>query len=213
MFAFNELQSPDEKKTNSEELAQNSFGFQAGTEFSFPLSKAAVLSFGIEGVYTYPFFYISSDKRWSFYKRPGGNSGSFAYWTGTPFGPDSIAVSFWTEYATKSWSIGGSFLFLVQGERSKFSIFDTRDYHPVLIGDYEKTNLKTPTGIPSYTYEIQLKGTWTPKEWLSLSLSPGYRIVSNYDNIKSSELEHGFEITLAAQYRPGGSRNIRKAWN
>jgi hypothetical protein len=199
MWALNELQTPGERAQEPNALRPDSFAFQAGVECTIPLSEAS-LTFGVEGVYTYPFMYISRDKWWSFYKPAKGNS-SFHYWTGTPFGPDSIAAAGWAGYATETWSVSGSFLFLVQGERSKFSIFEGKQYHPVLIGTYESSLLTTPTGIPAYTYEIRLEGTWLPRKWLSLSLSPSYQVVVNYDNIRG-RLEHGFEIALSVQFIP-----------
>jgi hypothetical protein len=211
IWALNELQTPDEKKKEPEALRPDSFAVQAGAEFAFPISQA-VLTFGMEAVYTYPFVYISRDKRWSFYKPMNGNSKDFQYWTGSPFGPDSFAAVFWTQYTANLWSIKGDFLFLVQGERSKLSIFDTPDYHPFLTDNFKEVGLTSPTGTPSYNYILRFQGAWSPKSWLRLSLNPGYQIVVNHDNVKD-KLRHGFELALSAQFVPRELWRVNATWN
>ena len=210
IWALNELQTPGEKINEPRALRPDSFGFQAGFECAIPLFRAS-LSFGLEGVYTYPFMYVSRDKRWSFYKPENGNSGPFQYWTGTPLGPDSIAATVWTTYTADAWSLSGSLLFLVQGERAKLTVFDGGDYHPVLTGRYEDTTLRTPTGIPAYTCQIRSQVTWLPAKWIALSCSPGYRIVINYDNIQN-RIRQGFELALAVRFIPHELRNFKMAW-
>ena len=210
IWAFNELETLQEKAEETETLRSNAFAFQAGLELAIPFS-GALLTFGVEGVYTYPFVYVSRDKLWSFYKSTYGNANGFRYWTGSPFGPDSIAGAIWAGYEKGSWSIKGDFLFLTQGERASLSIFDSLDYHPVLMDSYEATKLRTPTGVPSYTYQLRISGTWLPKNWITLSLHPSYRIVMNHNNIENN-LRHGFEIALSAQFIPRNLRSFNLVW-
>jgi hypothetical protein len=53
----------------------------------------------------------------------------------------------------------------------------------------------------SYTYLIKVKGAWSPKNWLEMSLQPGYKIVVNHNHI-SGHAEHGFEFALSARFIP-----------
>jgi hypothetical protein len=210
IWAMNELHTPGERIDEPRALRPDSLAFQAGVEFAAPL-PGALLSFGLEGVYTYPFVYISRDKRWSFYKPRNGNSGPYEYWTGSPFGPDSLAADCWASWDAGRWSLSGNFLFLAQGERSKFSVFDTPEYHPVLLDDYEATLLKSPSGTPSYTWQLEFEGTWYPKSWLALSFSPGWRLTLNHGNIPD-RVEQGFEFALSLRFIPRELRQFDLGW-
>jgi hypothetical protein len=121
-------------------------------------------------------------------------------WTGTPFGPDSIAGTLWAGYeAPRCWSLTLSFLFVAQGELSSTDIFDTDDYRSrPEVADV----VKPPTGMPTYTSSLSLKGTWSPYPWLHLMLQPGYRLINNYAHV-SGKTEHGFELALSVQVLPG----------
>jgi hypothetical protein len=123
------------------------------------------------------------------------------YWTGTPFGPDSIAGAFWLGYddIPSRWSLELGFTFSAQGKRSGFDIFDTDAYRPTH-KVYDVT--VPPTGTPVYTCTIKVLGSWSPKGWLDLSMQPGYRIVNNYRHI-AGDTNRGFEIALSARFRPG----------
>ncbi|MDR0642415.1 MAG: hypothetical protein LBG07_08150, partial [Treponema sp.] len=97
IWALNEMQTAGERRKDPGALRVNSFGFQGGAEFSLPHSLAGGghWTFGLEGVYTYPFFYVMEGKDWSFYKAADSQSGNLEFWMGTPFGPDSAAASLW----------------------------------------------------------------------------------------------------------------------
>jgi hypothetical protein len=159
--------------------------------------------------------YVLHDKGWSFYKEMDNvDNMTVRNWVGTPFGPDSIAGTLWVGYHDLGqrprgpWSLEFSFLFAAQGERSGTDIFDNdSDLH-----DVTKTYRSIPeayhmtkplTGTPTYTSTITLLGKWAPYAWLNLSLQPGYRIINNFDHV-SGKTEHGFEIALAAQFKPSG---------
>jgi hypothetical protein len=206
IWALNELQTPEEKATEPEALRPDSFGFQAGAETGLPL-RAGVLTFGLEGVYTYPFFYVSRDKHWSFYKPSNGNSGPFAYWTGFPHGPDSAAATAWAGYDAETWSFSGSFLFLVQGERAGFGVFDTPDYHPALLESYAATLLKTPTGTPTYTFHIRMRGTWEVAPFLGFSLHAGFQVIT-----REGHFSKGFEAAISARFVPRALWHLDTLW-
>jgi hypothetical protein len=203
IWALNELQTPGEKKSDPNALRADSFAFQGGAEFSFPVSWAGGghWTFGLEGVYTYPFFYVMEGKDWSFYKPADSQTGNLDFWIGTPFGPDSAAASLWTGFHGPAWSLSLSFLFLVQGERSSTKIFDKGGYHPWRTQNADEVRLVTPTGIPAYTWSLGLSGTWPLKEWLSLGLNPGYKVIVNYDHIRGA-VEQSFEVALVLRLTP-----------
>jgi len=126
------------------------------------------------------------------------------YWTGTPYGPDSIVGAFKAGFRSDSgWYGGFSFVFAAQGELSDTSIFDTdtsvyntyRPSHAV----YDVT--VPPTGIPIFSYTISLRGEYYPYNWLSLFIQPGYRINVNAAHVEGS-IQHGFEIALSIRITP-----------
>jgi hypothetical protein len=216
LFAMDQLQLGIERDNWPDDLTPDALAFQAGTEVSIPVHHG-YWAFSLEGVYTYPYMYVLYDKGWSFYKELDEfDKMTIRYWTGTPFGPDSIAgaLSF-GHYALypngkSQWSLKFSFLFLAQGERSDPAIFDTNDYRP----SHEVADVVVPpTGTPMYTYTANLLGTWAPFDWLHIAIQPGYRVISNHQHT-TGKLEHGFEIALSLRIEPNfGSSGLNKNIN
>ncbi|MDR1030635.1 MAG: hypothetical protein LBL76_07155 [Treponema sp.] len=204
LFAMTQLQLPLEHRLWEDLLTPDALAFQGGIEVSLPSSRG-YWNFGLEGVYTYPYMYLKEDKGWSYYKEMVEMDRiDVRYWTGTPFGPDSIAATLWGKYQRTQvhpgsvWSCGFSLVFAAQGENSSTAIFDTDAYQPThAVMDVTRP----PTGIPTYTYTLTLLGTWSPLEWLQFSLQPGYKIVSNYGH-EEDRLEQGFELSFSARIRP-----------
>jgi hypothetical protein len=145
--------------------------------------------------------YVLWDKHWSFYKEnPEIDQMTVRYWTGSPYGPDSIAGALWAGFYASKWSAVFSFTAAAQGERSGLSIFDGApgDYQP----SHEVYDVTTPpTGIPVYTYTACVLGKWAPSTWLDLSLQPGYRYTVNAGH-ETGENAGSFEIALSARLRP-----------
>jgi hypothetical protein len=207
MVAMNQLEVPGERSPTS--TVPDAFAFQAGYESFLPVSSGYV-HFGLEGVYTFPYMYVMESVNWSYVRESKEVSNPLhREWTGTPFGPDSIAGTLWAAYRPSApWSVALSFLMAVQGERSSTDIFDrpysnNRRYFPTT---HEETLLTTPTGTPTYTYVISAEGKWSPLNWLRLSLRPAYKIVQGpprYVNATyRAEQGHGFEVSLSAQIMP-----------
>jgi len=199
LFVMNQYQLPNEKKEHMDVLTPDALGFQAGFNVSLPVSKG-YWDFGLEGVYTYPFLYVLHHKKWSFYKEVHEvdySDFNLRYWTGTPFGPDSIAGAVWAGFhSSANWYAGFSFVFSAQGERSNLTIFDKDDrlYRPS--PDYFDITVP-PTGDPIYTYTAALHGEYNLKKWLRFTVQPGYRVIHHNDLI-----EHGFEISLTVRFMP-----------
>ncbi|MDR0636310.1 MAG: hypothetical protein LBF87_04455 [Treponema sp.] len=200
LLGLSQLQLPIEREHWEDDLTPDALAFQLGTEASLP-AWDGYWRFGLEGVYTYPYMYLKWDKGWSYYKESTQvDNMTLRQWTGTPFGPDSIAGTLWAGYEVpRSWSLTLSFLFAAQGELSSTDIFNTEKYR----SSPEVADVVKPlTGTPTYTSTISLKGTWSPYSWIHLMLQPGYRIINNYDH-ESGKTEHGFELALSVQVLPG----------
>jgi hypothetical protein len=204
LFAMNQLQLEIEKANWEDDLTPDALAFQAGAELSLPMA-GGYWEFGLEGVYTYPYMYVLWDKHWSFYKEaPEIERITVRYWTGSPFGPDSVAGVLWTGFHASKWSAVFTFTVAAQGERSGLDIFDHDD---IQSGDtYRPTHAvydveTPPTGIPVYTCTGSVLGKWSPLAWLDLSVQPGYRYTVNAGH-QSPKSAGSFEIAFSARFRP-----------
>jgi len=203
LFVMDQFNLPMKKSHWMDTLYPDAAGFQAGAEFSFP-AKGGYWEFGIEGVYTYPYLYVMWDKSWSFYKEvPELDKMTLRYWTGSPFGPDTIAGTFWTGFrSSKLWYAGFSFEFSAQGERSSFGIFD-RDFS---IDDTYRPHNRVynvtvpPTGTPIYTSTFCFNFEYFIKTWLMASFQPGYRVAANAGHIEG-RTEHSLEMSLSLRMK------------
>jgi len=207
------------KKTDgTTALYPDAMGFQAGAEYSFPV-QGGYWEFGLEGVYTYPYLYILWDKGWSFYKEvPELDNYSLRYWTGTPFGPDTIAGIFWMGFRSSSgWRGSLSFEFAARGERSDLSIFDYDNFEDDSGETYRSSNkvydvTVPPTGIPVFTYTARLRFEYYPSSWISFAIQPGYRAAVNAGKgpgkvfsgagREEGRVEHSFEVALSVRFKP-----------
>ena len=210
LFVMDVFDLPMKKENWMEGLYPDALGFQAGAEFSIPIPQG-YLEFGLEGVYTYPYMYVLWDKGWSFFKEVPELDimhPPLRYWTGTPFGPDTIAGTLWAGIhgfrgirafgSPAHWYSGLSFEFSAQGERSGLGVFDRdnsvddtyRPSHAV----YDVT--VPPTGIPVFTSTLSLRGEYSPRDWLSLAFQPGYRYVANVGH-EEGRVEQGLEFAFS----------------
>jgi hypothetical protein len=202
LYVMDQLQLGYEQDNHKDKLTPNAQGFQAGAELSLPV-KDGYLSFGLEGVYTQPYLYAMWNRRWSFYKASPDILTGPKYWTGTPFGPDTIAGAFKAGYRALNrktpWALNLSLSFAAQGERSNLAMFNDDE-------EYEKWRptpavfdvTVPPTGTPVFTYTAALRGEWEPYPWLTLAAQPGYLVVANNGHVKG-ETVHGAEFVVAAK--------------
>jgi len=208
LFVFDVLDLPMKKTRWMEGLYPDAVGFQAGAEVSLPV-QGGYWEFGLEGVYTYPYLYIMWGKGWSFYKEvpeldvmTDKTGTPLRYWTGTPFGPDTIAGALRTGYRSLSnWYGGFSFTFSAQGKRSQLSVFDHYDDENIRPSHFVYDVTTPPTGIPVFTYTASLRGEYSPKKWLNLAVQPGYRVTVNTGHIED-RIDQGFEAALSLRYTP-----------
>ena len=205
LFVMDVMNLPMKKSHWGDTLYPDAIGFQAGAEFSLPVT-GGYWEFGLEGLYTYPYLYIMWDKGWSFFKEAPEMEmhPPLRYWTGTPFGPDTIAGTFWAGFrSSTNWYGGFSFTFSAQGKRSQLSVFDNdksfNDTYRPNNNVYDVT--VPPSGTPVYTYTTSLRGEYSPNKWLSLTLQPGYRVTVNAWHIEG-RMDHGFEAAFSLRYTP-----------
>jgi len=207
LFVMDVFNLPMKKTHWDDTLYPNAAGFQAGTEVSVPVS-GGYWEFGLEGVYTYPYLYVMWDKGWSFFKEVPEldvmTNPPLSYWTGSPFGPDTIAGTVWTGFrARNGWYGRFSFEFAARGERSEFGIFETDNS---VYDTYRPSNAVygvtvSPTGTPIFSYTTNLYFEYSPKEWFAFAFQPGYRILANAGHVEG-RTEHGFEMALSLRFRP-----------
>jgi hypothetical protein len=197
LAAMNQLEVGSERTSSS--AVPDGLAFQLGYESFFPAS-AGYWNFGVEGVYTYPYMYILAHKNWSFYRETlevsTRRENPIREWVGSPFGPDSIALSVWAGFRRRHWSAAGSFLALVQGENASTGVFDrpSRGYYP---STRDESLATTPSGQPTWTWLAEFEGSWIPKDWLTLILRPAVKVVRTGGNN-----EAGFELVLSARIAP-----------
>jgi hypothetical protein len=205
LFGLNEFQIPGELD-NRDITVPNGMAFQLGYESYIPVPRGH-WTFGVEGVYTYPYMYILENKDWSYFRESYEVSNPvIREWTGTPFGPDSIAGTLWLGYRDSSqWSISSSFLFLVQGENADTGIFGSGEKPETGNSYYSNTREEmlstTPTGTPEFTYMLSLQGEWSPAEWISVFLQPSYKFIRGH-NHRDGKTAHGFEAVLSVKLTP-----------
>jgi hypothetical protein len=205
LFGMNQAQLPIEREKWGNVLTPDAMAFQAGIEASVPAGgwlgrMEGYWRFGLEGVYTYPYMYIKYDKGWSFFKESAQvDNMTLRQWTGTPFGPDSVAGTVWAGYELpRAWAFSASFLFAAQGELSSTAIFDTDAYRST---PAVSSVVTPPTGTPAYTATTTLTGAWSPRPWLTLTLQPALRTVTNSGHV-SGKTEQSFELAFTARFKP-----------
>jgi len=204
LFVMDVLNLPMKKTNWMEGLYPDAIGFQAGAEFSYSV-KGGYLEFGLEGVYTYPYLYIMWGKGWSFFKEVPEldiMKPPLRYWTGTPFGPDTIAGTLWSGFrSSTNWYGGFSFSFSAQGVRSQLTVFDHFDDADIRPSHLVYDVTVPPSGTPVFTYTTSLRGEYSPRKYLTLTAQPGYRVTVNAGHIKE-RIDHGVELAFSLKYRP-----------
>ncbi|MDR2304486.1 MAG: hypothetical protein LBE10_07870 [Treponema sp.] len=199
LYAMNQFEIPSERK-NGNSTVPDGMAFQAGYEGKLPLGSG-YLSFGLEGIYTYPYMYILSGRGWSYYRESLEVSNPpVREWVGSPFGPDSIAGTIWGGYEAEAWFVKLSYLCLAQGENSSPSIFELPG-NEFYSNSREETEKTSPSGTAAVSHRITVEGSWTPEKWLRVYIRPAYQTVRNYAH-EDGRLEQGFELSLGACFKP-----------
>lgn len=208
LFGMNQFQTTYEREMYPEVAGKipNSLGFQGGMETYLPY-KEGYFILGFEGLYTNPWMYISEDADWSFYQTrydiiKNTNTPIFS-WIGSPFGPDAIGFSSTVGYDFGSlWSVNLVYQYIKKGEQS-FSLFSSVDgsgknnYYPSSV---EEATQKSPTGIPQTTHTVALSGSYSPLNWIDISLKLGYTFIDCFNHQKDI-LKSGLEVSCSCSIR------------
>lgn len=224
LYAQNELQTPQEASSVSGRSYPNSLGFQLGAESIIPFNNHGAWRVALEGIYTMPWLYIKHTPDSSLfhdrYDNLKNGSQPINSWIGTPFGPDSIAVSAkWGYEVAGKWAVSLAYLWLAQGENAFADKVFFRDgekldpdknkddaYYPPTYVDTDpdkavaEAQKKTPSGTPQYTNQIQLEGEYSFTQNIILSSRFTYTIILNDDNIKN-KFEQGAEFAISCTFK------------
>ena len=209
MFAMNQYQVPYERRDFPDSLTPNSLGGQVGVESMIPLGDGYA-KIAAEGYYAQPTLYVKQSPDWSFFRTYTDNIGDnqiFYEWTGSPFGPDTIAGELSVGYEKPGkWSLDVIYLFLVQGDNAEKTIFydaasdtwysstdnDNEDIreaygteatipdnwaYPTKGG--KSRDAQTPSGCPKYTHRVSVRGKWHANEWLTFTCQPSFVVILN----------------------------------
>ena len=126
LFSQNEILDAGGSRTDEALSVPDSIGGQLGMQYNILLNNGDYLKNYLEAVYTSPYLYVKHSPDWSLYRsRPNMQGGDNTItWIGSPFGPDSFAVLFKTEYNNiEKWKLGFSYTFSVHGENNAASLF------------------------------------------------------------------------------------------
>lgn len=226
-FAMTQFQTPYETGNFDDDTTPNGLAFQGGIESYIPF-KDGYFHVWLEGTYTDPYMYIKESPDWSMVRNYRENLGDtkhvFYEWIGTPFGPDTAAGKLSFSYERPGrWSLGASYLLKACGEYSGTKVFRNMDWHEGKEFDTEsedalrdwafpdsgsqgeqeakrRQKLRTPSGTNEYVNVISLRGSFSPKETVTLVLQPSYTVAVNFNN-EQGRTERGFEIAFAANIR------------
>lgn len=190
-------------------------GFQAGLESSIPFKKGYFHLNG-EFYYSNPYLYVKESPNWTFVKTSSemvSDSSNFYEWSGSPFGPDSMAAKASFGYEKiDSWSLTLTYVWAAKGEFSGTNPFKTLNWtssnynadlknwiYPTNNASYaDGSTYKTPHGCPEYVNQVYITGTYKVNKWLSFKAQGAYTFVSNF-NHKEGDFKHGLEGVISAK--------------
>lgn len=219
LYSQDEIQPPNELKSDAGRSYPDGWGYQAGLEIKIPEEHGGWYSTGFEAIYTTPFLYIKQAKEWSLYSyrynMQSNGSTPLCSWIGTPFGPD--AIGFQTKFGytmPKKWSAEANYLFLAHGTNS-FGIFSEynkdsegniyNNYYPAVrlntkeISAEEAANIARDfrlTGVVQFTNQLAVKGSYSFNDHITAKAQLMYQFVFNNNN-ESGNFQQGMEIALA----------------
>lgn len=224
LYAQNEILDLGGNRSDASLSVPDSLGGQLGFEYNFSL-KNSLLQINFETIYTSPYLYVKQSPAWSLFRsRNSPNTdGPVNSWIGSPFGPDCFAFQLFSEYSPLSnWKISVGYLFKIHGENNATSLFSKNNYdeekkiynyYPSVLYELAEENRDEQkmleaknkgrymwmTGIPEYTHQIAVSGSYSPFERLIFLGKFAYTFVFNNKNV-SDNFQHGFELSFGLQY-------------
>lgn len=225
LFGLSQLQTSYERKNWPDNETPNGMGWQGGVESYIPVFNGYISS-GLEFYYAQSYFYLKPSPNATMvrtYNESIGDMDNFYEWIGSPFGPDSIAVTAKIGYEVpKVWSVSLKYLFLAQGELADKKIFgdwggtelhlDNDDYiwdgyppdknHATATGrDYiAERDRTTPSGTPQYSNVFSVSASYFPTNWIEIIGQPSVTFIFNNEHIHDN-FDFAFEMTLACRMR------------
>ena len=222
LYAQDEIQPPNELKSETGKTYPDGWGYQGGVEVKIPEEHGGWYGAGFEAIYTTPYLYIKQSKEWSLYSyrynMQSDGSTPLCSWIGTPFGPD--AIGFQTKFGytmPEKWSLEGNYLFLAHGTNSfgLFSQYSTytydgntyvyNSYYPVVgyktgeLTAEEAANAARDfslTGTVQFTNQLAVKGSYTFNKHVSVKGQLMYQFIFNNNN-EAGNFQQGLELALS----------------
>lgn len=213
LYAQNEIRAPTESSASTQ---PNSMGWQAGLKYNIPTSHGT-WRMGIEGLYTLPWLYLkyTPDSSLVRIKRQINSLSIFPVtsWMGTPFGPDSIAVAFKTEFEEPGkWAASFCYQFIAQGSNA-FADFlldesgekRSDEYYPSALPDKKEGARKAnwPAafhGIAQITNRFTVEGSYIFTSHFSAAAKLSYAFILNNRNILNNT-QQGVELAFSGTFK------------
>ena len=224
LYAQNEILDAGGSRSDSALSVPDSIGGQLGLQYNILLNNGDYIKNYLEGLYTSPYLYVKQSPEWSLYRDRSNmqTDENTITWIGSPFGPDTFAIIFKSEYKNKNdWNVGCSYTFSVHGENNAASLFNQKtkvlnkagqeeeiySYYPsvqyeLAENDHDRTEAKDKgrfmwmTGANEYKNQIKLFGDYALNEHLDFFGHCLYTITSKMD-----EIEQGLELACGIEYQ------------
>lgn len=220
LWAQNELQLGGELNSDSGKMLPDSIGLQLGIDYSLPDNFNGYYLFNIEGLYTTPYLYVKQSPDWSLihYRIDYLGGAIVPSWIGSPFGPDTFALTCSAIYEKpQKWSCGFEYLLTMKGEIDANTLLKTAtakddpngpsypSYYPPV--ENALGNLSTQdaikkardislTGIIQYKNDFVISGEYYFSPKIKVSSEGTYSLIFNNHHIQD-DFQQGFELKLA----------------
>lgn len=209
----------------------DSLGGQIGINYIISLPNNSQLDMSLEAVYTSPFLYVKQSPDWSLNRTRVDvqTKQNIETWLGSPFGPNSFAIQFYSEYNTqKRWNCGIGYLFKIQGKNplkdikkvevpSYTDIFgntysgEVYDYYPSVeykLAENDEQRIKAKNkgrymwmqGIKEYSNIVYIKGNFDLTENISLNGKLAFSYIICNKNILNKN-DFSFEVDFGCSYK------------
>ena len=227
LYAMTEMQLPGERNSSYGSLLPNGIGLQGGIDFSHPSDSEGFYVGNIEAVYTCPYLYLKQSPDWSLVKLRFDKmnaSNPVVSWIGSPFGPDTFALTLSFGYTQpQKWSAKAGYLLTMKGEiggktiQEKLPLKSEKDnpnaekypaYYPTVLHELgylteeearELAQVQGLSGIIQYRNDVSISGEYWFSEKLKANAEGIYTFVFN-NNHKKNNFQQGFELKLSCSY-------------
>ena len=215
LWAQTELQTSGELTNSYGKMLPDGYGLQLGFDYVIPIKKEKYFFLNIESLFTTPYLYVKQNPDWSMitFRDDYKTSKDVATWIGTPFGPDTFAIS--TSFILKQprlWTFGFEYLFLAKGEINSDTLLQTKEgfpaYYPYVeyclgyISQEEaikKARQFGLTGTVQYQNDFSILGEYQFNNNICFAAEGTYSLIFNYNHEKGN-FQDNFELKLSLSY-------------